>query len=205
MEIPKQSELVAPVRDALKALGGSGTNSEIYDHVAVRLGLQDAGHDVMQGGQNPNIPKLEYRMRWARTLLKNVKAIRRESEGVWSLTELGSTATAEELDKLVKEWQRSSREKEAAEEDGIQERQGKEKATEGESAPAMKAVAEALADAASALGAAERILRRIISDQSENASAQELGRHVSALAKTAKMREDAEAAAQECLPTSQVG
>jgi restriction system protein len=65
---PSFDELMWPTLEAIKALGGSGTNEEILDKVAViqryPVSLLNEPH------KTGNVSKLEYRAAWARTYLK---------------------------------------------------------------------------------------------------------------------------------------
>lgn len=110
MAIPTAQELIVPTQIALQALGGSGTNGEIQDQVIRQLMITEEEQAISQGGKNPNISKLEYRLRWARTMLKNIDAITRSGSGLWTLLPLGYSASPEELLKKYQQWQRSARE-----------------------------------------------------------------------------------------------
>lgn len=110
MAIPTAQELIVPTQLALQALGGSGTNGEIQDQVIRQLMISEEEQAVSQGGKNPNISKLEYRLRWARTILKNIGAIKRSGSGLWTLLPLGYSASPEELLEKYQQWQRSARE-----------------------------------------------------------------------------------------------
>ena len=78
-----------PVLDALRALGGSGTPSEVVSRIASDLRVPD---DV----QNELLPSGESRFRnqvaWARMYLVHEGLVDRSKRGVWSLTEPGRTA-----------------------------------------------------------------------------------------------------------------
>lgn len=68
--MPKYSELVTITYKALKVLGGSGTNDEINQKGAELLNLSDDVLDVLHSGST-SLSEFNYRMAWARTLLKN--------------------------------------------------------------------------------------------------------------------------------------
>ena len=67
---PTYTELIIPTYDALKQLGGSGTNNEIYERVIVNLNLSDEVLDEPHLG-SLNQSEVEYQLAWARTYLKN--------------------------------------------------------------------------------------------------------------------------------------
>jgi restriction system protein len=103
-KIPKYNELIYPVVKALKALGGSGSNEEILDKVCelekypaeVQEALHTDGKETALG----------YRIAWAKTYLKFVGAVDNSQRGVWTLTEKGSTLTAEDCKKIPAEVQK---------------------------------------------------------------------------------------------------
>lgn len=88
MDVPKYHELFIPTLDALKELGGSGSNQEIARVVARQCQFPD---DVIQqqhrGGP---MTELEYQLTWVRTYLKSYGLLNNSQRGVWSLTETGS-------------------------------------------------------------------------------------------------------------------
>lgn len=82
---PTYIELIVPTYDALKQLGGSGTNNEIYEKVIVDLNLSDEVLDEPHLG-SLNQSEVEYQLAWARTYLKNYGIIVNSARSVWSIT-----------------------------------------------------------------------------------------------------------------------
>lgn len=82
---PTYTELIVPTYDALKQLGGSGTNNEIYEKVIVDLNLSDEMLDEPHLG-SLNQSEVEYQLAWARTYLKNYGIIVNSARSVWSIT-----------------------------------------------------------------------------------------------------------------------
>ena len=82
---PTYTELIVPTYDALKQLGGSGTNNEIYERVSVDLNLSDEVLDEPHLG-SLNQSEVEYQLAWARTYLKNYGIIVNSARSVWSIT-----------------------------------------------------------------------------------------------------------------------
>lgn len=81
------TDLIAPVLEALEALGGSATNEEIEDRVASIMSLdEEARASLHQGGP---MTKLAYRAAWTRSWLKNAGLLDNSARGVWSLTAAG--------------------------------------------------------------------------------------------------------------------
>ncbi len=83
--IPQYSNLIMPTFIALKKLGGSGTNDEIFNQVINDLNLPDEVADITHNG-NVNQSELSYRLAWARTYLANYGAIQNSARSVWSIT-----------------------------------------------------------------------------------------------------------------------
>lgn len=82
---PTYTELIVPTYKALLALGGSGTNSEIYEQVIKDMKLSDEVVDESHLGSE-NQTELEYQLAWARTYLKNYGVIINSARSVWSIT-----------------------------------------------------------------------------------------------------------------------
>jgi len=103
MSIPTYDNLFNPLLEALRILGGSGTNSEIDDTVAQILKLSESEVNEVHRG---NLTKLAYRLAWARNYLKRFGLVENSARGVWSLTPKG-LATKEvdksEVKKFVKQ------------------------------------------------------------------------------------------------------
>jgi restriction system protein len=85
--VPKFNELMWPTLRALDALGGSGSIQELYDKVIELEAFSDDQLSVL----HKNGPETEiwYRLAWARTYLKGVRAVENSTRGVWSITERG--------------------------------------------------------------------------------------------------------------------
>lgn len=84
-KIPEYSKLVEVTYTALKALGGSGKNNEINDKAVEILDLSDEICSISHQGSS-SISEINYRLAWARTLLKNYGAIENSARSVWSIT-----------------------------------------------------------------------------------------------------------------------
>ena len=83
--VPNYPQLIEATFIALKQLGGSGRNEEINKKVYAVLDVDDDALEVLHTG-NPNMTEIDYRLAWARTLLKNYGAVRNSGRKVWSLT-----------------------------------------------------------------------------------------------------------------------
>lgn len=81
---PLYTELIIPTFNALKQLGGSGNNDEIYDQILIDMKLpKEAIEEAHLGDQNRT--ELQYQLAWARTYLKNYGIISNSKRGVWSI------------------------------------------------------------------------------------------------------------------------
>ena len=74
-----------PTFDALRQMGGSGTNGEIYDAVIKNLRLADDIINELHPGSTTQT-ELEYQLAWARTYLKKYGAISSSGRSVWAIT-----------------------------------------------------------------------------------------------------------------------
>jgi restriction system protein len=88
MPIPTYDDLLNPALEAVHSLGRSSSISEMSDHVARTLDLTDEDVNEIHRG---NRTKLEYRLAWARTYLKNYGILDNSQRGIWSLTSKGRT------------------------------------------------------------------------------------------------------------------
>lgn len=82
----KYDDLFNPVLQALRKLGGSGTNSEIEEQVILLLNLKEEEIEDIHRG---NTTKLSYRLAWARNYLKRLGLIENSARAVWALTSEG--------------------------------------------------------------------------------------------------------------------
>tara|TARA_B100000315_G_C14476513_1_gene540888 strand:- start:179 stop:1018 length:840 start_codon:yes stop_codon:yes gene_type:complete len=87
VDITKHYSFFDPVVEALKLLGGSGTNQEILEKVIQITKLSDEEIEVLHL-DGPRT-KVDYSIAWAKTYLKNFGVLENSQRGVWSLTEKG--------------------------------------------------------------------------------------------------------------------
>ena len=86
MPIPKYDDLLNPLLQAVRNLGGSASVAEQEDEVATILKLTDAEVSEIH---RSNRTKLSYRLAWARNYLKRYGVLDNSSRGVWALTSEG--------------------------------------------------------------------------------------------------------------------
>lgn len=120
---PTYTELIVPTYEALKQLGGSGTNNEIYESVIANLHLSDEVLDEPHLG-SINQSEVEYQLAWARTYLKNYGIIVNSARSVWSITSeyaSGLTVSAKEI--VAFTVQRNAKKREMAKNNEVQAEQ----------------------------------------------------------------------------------
>lgn len=96
---PDHIDLMWPTLEALKVLGGSGRNEEIYDEVVARQKYSEEMQSVPY--KDGKKSKLEYRAAWARSYLKLIGALDNPSRGVWTLNEYSKTISEKDIPNLV--------------------------------------------------------------------------------------------------------
>ena len=118
--VPKYHELFNPLLSALHELGGSGTNTEIYETVADRADIPDAVTEIPHDPEKSNRTELEYRLAWARTYLKKFGLITNSERGVWAIEPDKREVTSVDSDAVVaavREQQRAERDPDPSETD----------------------------------------------------------------------------------------
>ncbi len=94
-QIPTYDFLIAPVVEALRKLGGSGSVDEIATVVVEQLKLPASITEVMHNSETDSRTELEYRLAWARTYLRKFGLIENSARGIWSLTKQGESGRIE--------------------------------------------------------------------------------------------------------------
>lgn len=82
--VPRYSGLITPTFNALKKLGGSGSNEEILNQIITDLSISDEVADISHQG-NTNMSELQYQLAWSRTYMKNYGVIENSSRSVWAI------------------------------------------------------------------------------------------------------------------------
>ena len=104
MKVPREYELCAPTVQALRSLGGAGSIQDIAQAVINQMQLPK--ELVWQTHGNTCKTELEYRLAWARTVLKTCGFVENPKRGFWALTEEGlcqSRIDPEEIRKMYLE------------------------------------------------------------------------------------------------------
>lgn len=95
-DVPKYNELMFPTVEALRALGGSGSNTEIDDKVIEQQGFSEEVQSVLLN--NGPRTKLADRLHWARSYLKAIGLAENVRRGVWALTPAGREVAEDEIE-----------------------------------------------------------------------------------------------------------
>lgn len=101
------------VIQALRDLGGSGTNEEINGKVFELMRLPSEQLDILHDPDKGGMTEVEYRLHWTRTYLKKFGALENSSRGVWALTAKGSQldrVNPQEVKRFVHDLDRVNRE-----------------------------------------------------------------------------------------------
>lgn len=118
-------DLMNPVLQALKQLGGSGTNEEIYSKVVEIVGIPSDQLEVLHNPDKGGMTEIEYRLRWTQSYLKSYGILDNSSRGVWSLTPEGRKSDGVDQ-KLVARSVREQRKKNQTEPDLVEAEQNEQ-------------------------------------------------------------------------------
>ena len=108
VRIPRD-DLFNPILQAIRRLGGSGTNQEIHDEVVAIMGLTDEQVQLLHNPGRSNKTEIASRLAWSRTWLKKYGVIDNPRMGVWVLTTKGQAARmldSAEVERAVAEIER---------------------------------------------------------------------------------------------------
>ena len=104
-------DLIWPTLKAIKALGGSGSNREINQKV---IELESYSEEIQNKPHaNGSQTELEYKLAWARTMLKGYGALENIGHNVWRITSLGENLTESDVDRSYHEKRRQRRQRRA--------------------------------------------------------------------------------------------
>ena len=106
-------DLMNPVIQAIRMLGGSGTNEEINTKVAEIVNIPNDQLEILHNPTKGGMTEFEYRMMWTRTYLKKFGVVENSTRGVWSLTNTGMTlekVNEKEVVRVVRELMKKEKE-----------------------------------------------------------------------------------------------
>ncbi|MCC5995852.1 MAG: restriction endonuclease [Oceanicaulis sp.] len=94
-DLPRFSELMPLVVEALEALGGSASIDELNEWVADKLALSEAQLEITYPKSGDYV--FRDRVSWARSYLKQAGYVDNSQRGVWALTPQGRQATLADI------------------------------------------------------------------------------------------------------------
>lgn len=112
-DVPKHDELMWSTLEAVKSLGGSATISEISATVIELLNIPEAVQNLSH--KTDSRSKLECRLAWVRTYLKNGGLLNNSERGVWTVTAEGEQIPTRDAPAIVKAFKEKFTEKQALE------------------------------------------------------------------------------------------
>ena len=100
--VPSIRDLIWPTLKAIKALGGSGSIQEI-DQKVIEL---EAYSEEIQNRPHANgyQTDLEYKLAWARTILRHYGALENIRHGVWRITSLEEKLTENDIEEVYRSY-----------------------------------------------------------------------------------------------------
>lgn len=107
--VPGYAPLIEATFAALKELGGSGKNNEINAKAVEILNLSEEILSVPHLNSG-SISEVDYRLAWARTLLKNRGALENSARSVWSITPAFSEVEKVDGQDIEKNYKRPAKE-----------------------------------------------------------------------------------------------
>lgn len=99
---------MTPTVEALRGLGGSGHITEINERV---IESENFNEEQLSSSMSTGVSKIEYRLAWARTYLKNIGMVTNSSRAVWSLTEKGLNVDDSQIRSEMSNWRTLLRER----------------------------------------------------------------------------------------------
>ena len=108
--VPRYFDLINPLINALKTLGGSGSNDEILNRVISDLHISDEIAGILHG-ERGNMTELAYQLAWAKTYLKNYGILTNSERGVWAIKPEHMTVETVDGKKIVSDVVAKNREK----------------------------------------------------------------------------------------------
>ena len=86
-DIPTFDQLMNPLLQALRMLGGSGSIEEIYSKTVEVSTLSEEVLSQLHDPDRSSMTEIGYRLAWARTYLRKYEFLENSSRGIWTLTE----------------------------------------------------------------------------------------------------------------------
>lgn len=97
-KVPPYHRMMWPAIVALKQLGGSAANDELFQKVVEVMALPPAIQNLPH--TDGRLSKVAYNLRWATTYLKKGGYVDNSARGVWALTDAGEVCTEADVDRV---------------------------------------------------------------------------------------------------------
>ena len=98
VEVPPYQFFLWPGLQAVIALGGSASISDLEDAVINEIDISPEVQAVLHG--DGPMTEVQYRLAWARTYLKGMGLLTNSQRGIWSVTPNGEIVTEDQIPKL---------------------------------------------------------------------------------------------------------
>lgn len=94
--VPRREELLWPMIEALRALGGSGSIAEIDEKLVEQQGFSEEVQSILH--LDGPATELSYKLHWVRTYLKGMGMLENPRRAFWALTAEGRDAGPESIE-----------------------------------------------------------------------------------------------------------
>ncbi|RJX25615.1 MAG: hypothetical protein C4554_07130 [Dethiobacter sp.] len=102
MKIPTYDQMMNPLIQALRELGGSGSVSEIYEETIKILDLPDEILEIPHENKEGSMSEVAYRLAWTRTYLRKYGILENSARGIWAFTPTGQDVREVDPSDVVK-------------------------------------------------------------------------------------------------------
>ena len=102
--MPTYEDIMNPTLQALRELGGSATNTELYNKVIVIMKLPDDVLNVIHDPDKGTQTEVYYRLAWAKSYLKKYGLVDNSERSVWSLTKKGREVDEVDPQEVTQFW-----------------------------------------------------------------------------------------------------
>lgn len=97
VQLPSHVQLAWPALVVLRRSPAGLTNREMELEVGVEAGLSDEQRSVLRTAKSRSRTLLDYRLAWARTMLKGMGAIINDAPAHWIVTDHGRSTTEADI------------------------------------------------------------------------------------------------------------
>lgn len=129
VDLPKYNDFHWPTVLAMRALGGSGSNSEIDEMVVEQQGFSEELQSILH--KDGPMTEIGYRLHWARSYLKGMGLADNPRRGVWTLSPAGREVAQSQIAPLRAKYLKAMRDARAAQPESLDETNEIESEAEG--------------------------------------------------------------------------